>query len=166
MIEKSNATKTLGLELTSTGLKAASLSFKQGKSHIDQLHHFYFDFSKNQMEAPVLKGTEKEALDLSGKSLVVTSIEGSETLVRPLEVKLKKDKDIEAVLMFQAEPLLPYSTENALLDKITLSREADGTWLTLLAVKKEHVQKHLSRWKEMDVEPEVVTATPLALAAF
>lgn len=166
MTEKSNASKTLGLELTSKGLKAASLSLKQGHPQIDHLYQFTFDFSKNQMEPATLKEDEKKILDLSGKVLVVTSIEGNETLVRPLEVKLKKDKDIDAVLMFQAEPLLPYPPESAIIDKMIVSRASEGTLLTLLAVKKEHLQKHLDRWKEIGVEPEVVASIPSALVAF
>lgn len=166
MVEKSHAQDTLGLELTSTGLKAAELSVKNGQPKIDQLLHFYFDPSKKDVNPLYLKEEEKAFLDLSGKTLVVSSIDANETLVRPLEIKLKKEKDIEAVLLFQAEPLLPYPPENAILDKIPLSQTADGTLLTMLAIKKEHLQRHLDQWKILEIEPEIVAAVPSALAIF
>lgn len=166
MVEKSHAHDTLGLELTSTGLKAAELSLKQGRPQIDQLFHFYFDLSKKHLNPLYLKEEEKAFLDLSGKTLVVSAIDANETLVRPLEIKLKKEKDIEAVLLFQAEPLLPYPPENAILDKITLQQTADGTLLTMLAIKKEHLQRHLDQWKILEIEPEIVASVPSALAAF
>ncbi|MBA3239529.1 MAG: hypothetical protein H0T62_14465 [Parachlamydiaceae bacterium] len=166
MVEKSHAQDTLGLELTSTGLKAAELSLKQGQPQIDRLFHFYFDLTNKHINPLNLKVEEKAFLDLSGKTLVVSAIDANETLVRPLEIKLKKEKDIEAVLLFQAEPLLPYPPENAIIDKITLSQTTDATLLTVLAIKKEHLQRHLDQWKILEIEPEIVTSAPSALAAF
>lgn len=157
MTEKTYASHTLGLELTSKGVKAAELSSKRGHPQIDRLETFPFDSSG---------ALNLKALDLSGKTLVITSIGADEILVRPLEVKLKKVSDIDAVLMFQAEPLLPYPVENTLLDKVILSTNDEGSQLTLLAVKKEHLQRHLEFWKGINVEPEVVSTVPIALNAF
>lgn len=158
MTEKTYASYTLGLESTSKGIKAAVLSSKRGSPQIDQLEAFPLDSTNG---TPHLKG-----LDLSGKTLIVTSIGADEILARPLEVKLKKESDIEAVLMFQAEPMLPYPIENTLLDKVILSSGDDGSQLTLLAIKKEHLQRHLDHWKEFNIEPEVVSTVPIALTAF
>lgn len=157
MTEKTYASHTLGLESTSKGIKAAALSSKRGLAQIDRLETI--SFHANQ---PL----DSKTIDLSGKTLVVTSIAADEVLVRPLEVKLKKENDIDAVLMFQAEPLLPYPVESTLLDKVILSTNDGGTQLSLLAVKKEHLQRHLDFWKGIHVEPEVVSAVPLALTAF
>jgi type IV pilus assembly protein PilM len=166
MTEKSNASKTLGLELTSLGLKAAALSLKSGRPQIDQLFQFYFDPSQKHINPFYLKEADRALLDLSGKSLIVAAIDGNEILVRSLDVKLKKDKDIDAVLQFQAEPLLPYPAENAVLDKITVSHGDEGTNLTLLAVKKEHLKRHLDHWHSMEIEPEVLASIPSVLVAF
>lgn len=157
MPEKTYASHTLGLESTSEGIKSATLSLKGGRPTIDALEIFAPDFS----------GTSGSgALDLSGKTLIVSSIGADEVLVRPLEVKLKKQSDIDAVLPFQAEPLLPYPIENALLDKVILSTDAEGSRLTLIAVKKEHLQRKLEFWKEKGIESEIVSAVPVALNAF
>lgn len=157
MTEKTYASHTLGLESTSKGIKTAVLSSMRGHVQINRLEAF--PFHSNQ-------ALDSKTLDLSGKTLVVTAVPADEVLVRPLEVKLKKENDIDAVLMFQAEPLLPYPVENTLLDKVILSANDGGTQLSLLAVKKEHLQRHLEFWKGINVEPEVVSAVPLALTAF
>ena len=89
-----------------------------------------------------------------------------DVLVRPLELKVKKDKDIDAVLPFQTEPLLPYPTDNAVLDKIILAKEGADTKLTIFSVRKDHLTQHLKQWQSLQIEPEVVSAAPLALALF
>lgn len=158
MTEKIYASQILGLESTSKKIKAAALSSRRNSTQIDRLETFILD--------PTTGAANLAGLDLSGKSLVVSVISADESLVRPLEVKLKKESDIDAVLMFQSEPMLPYPIENTILDKVILSSNDDGTQLTLLAIKKEHLQRHLEQWKGFHVEPEIVSAVPIALTAF
>lgn len=166
MAERAYATTAVGLEQTSSQLKGAKLSLHNRKPQIDKLFHVHFDSQKKSADSAFLKEQIETQLELSRKTLLVTSIDASETLIRPLEIKLKKDADIDAVLAFQAEPLLPYPPETALLDRIKISQNSDGTLLTLLAIKKEHIQKCLQFWKTLDVEPEMVTTVPSALVAF
>src|SRR5262249_1526138 len=88
------------------------------------------------------------------------------TLVRQLEIKLKKDKDIDEVLAFQAEPLLPFPIENAIIDKIPIDHTQDGTIITILAARKDHLKQHLEQLLPLEIEPEVVGTVPSTLASF
>ncbi len=166
MTERAYATIAVGLELTSKGLKGAKLSYSQRKPRLDDLFHLFFDVSKKKGSSFSLKDQDRGKLGLSSKALVVTSIDANEALIRPLEVKLKKISDIDAVLGFQAEPILPYPLEACLLDRIKVSQNSEGTLLTLLAVKKEHVQRSLEQWKNLGIEPEVVATVPSSLVAY
>jgi type IV pilus assembly protein PilM len=163
MTERAYATMAVGLESTSKGLKGAKLSYSQRKPQIDDLFHLFFDVSKKKAH---LKDQVREQLGLSSKALVVTSIDANEVLIRPLEIKLKKSSDIDAVLGFQAEPILPYPLDACLLDRIKVSQISDGKLLTLLAVKKEHVQRSLEHWTSLGIEPEVVATVPSSLVAY
>lgn len=163
MAEKSQASQTLGLELTPSGVKAAELGYKGGKPSITRLLKIYF----NTTDHTHLNEEDRKLLNTQGNILIATSMGANETLVRPLDIKLQKEKDIDAVLPFQADPLLPYPCEEAILDKIVLSKTNDGgSLLTVLAVKKDHLQRHLAQWQESLIEPEIVSAVPAALAAF
>lgn len=165
-MEKIYASPVIGLELNVTGLKAAEVYFSRGKAHIKKLHHFFFDTGRLEMASHYLTEEERSSLDLSGKTVIISAMDADETLVRPLDIKLKKEKDIDSVLLFQSEPLLPYPIDEALLDKIVLDTYSEGTLLTLLAIKKDHLRSHLEHWKAFSIEPEVVSTTPAALAAF
>jgi type IV pilus assembly protein PilM len=171
MAEKIYAFKALGLELyDSVQLKAAMVAKLRGKAHIVELTNFRFEEPSKSSELHVnplyLTEEEKAFLQIAQKSLLVSAIDAQETLIRPLEIKLKKEKNIDEVLLFQTEPLLPYPIDNAIVDRITIQKKQDGTDLTVLAVRKDHLQRHLLQWQPFEIEPEVTTAVPVALMAF
>lgn len=169
MLDKPNALHTLGLELGSAAIKAALVCMNRGKIKIDQLLEIQLDPQVVQTgHVNPLYTTEegKGLLSAMAKNLVATTLNSSEVLVRPLEIKLHKDRDVDAVLAFQAEPILPYPTDNAVVDRIKLAQSKEGTLLTVLAVRKDHLQHHLDQWKALDVEPEIISSVPAALAAF
>lgn len=147
---------TIGLERSHRHLRAASMTMRGGVPHVEQLFDIELD-------------SDTDVSDLKkylSSSICVTALEASATLVRPLKIQLTKERDIDAALPFQAEPLLPYPLEEAVIDKIVLGKSEDSTMLSLVAVRKEQVHSHLERWHELAIEPEVITAIPIALAAF
>jgi len=161
MIEKPEAIQVLGLEKSGKFLRGAKLSWHNKKPKLEQL------YEEELANVKQLYIKNQNALWFSDNQiLTINALKGAHTLVRQLDLKLKKDKDIEAVLAFQAEPLLPFSLENAVLDRITVRKNADNTQLTLLAARNDHLRSHLDLWKEFHVEPEVVSSEPVALIAF
>lgn len=168
MFDKPNATTTLGLELEGTLLKAVQLTLVKSKPSLDRLFEIQID--KLQVAEHVnplyLDEDGKLLLSSAQESLVVSALGSHEVLVRQLDVKLKKERDIDAVLEFQSEPLLPYPVENAILDRIPLSQSQEGTKLTLIAARNDHIQHHLAQWNSLQIEPEVVSCVPAALAFF
>ena len=108
---------------------------------------------------PIPKNTLNEAL-------LVTGLNNEEALVRSLEVKLAKPKDVDAVLLFQAEPLLPFALDNAIIDRQFLEISEAASQLTVFAVRKDRLQAHLEFYHALGIEPEVVSCYPAALGAF
>lgn len=169
MLDKPDSLHTLGLDFTHLRIRGVQITQRKGKPVVDQLFDLPVNsYSADPAEPPhySLSHDEPGFRDAVQKNLTVTTLSGAEVLVRQLEVKLKKVADIDAVLSFQAEPVLPYPVENACLDRIVLDETPDGHNLALLAVRKDHLQQHLDLWHAFDVEPEVVTASPAAIAAF
>lgn len=169
MLDKPIASHVLGLELDSSLLKGAALSYARGKVIIDSLFSIPLerDSSANENVKPLYIQPSNEELDaFTQKYLVATTIAANDILIRPLELKLKKEKDIDATLPFQVEPILPYPVENAILDRIFLAKTKEGSNLTILAVRKDHLAKNLEIWTGLGIEPEVLTAPPQALVHF
>lgn len=169
IIDRPDSLHTLGLDFTNQKIRAVQLTLRKGKPVVDRLFDLPVSSHTADPSQPphyILEHDEPEFRDAVTKNLTVSALSGGEVLVRQLEVKLKKIGDIDAVLAFQAEPVLPYPIENAFLDRVVLGETPDGRNLALLSVRRDHLQEHLDLWHAFEVEPEVVTASPAALAAF
>lgn len=153
MIEKPTSTHTLGLQVEGTSLLMAEVYLIKNKPVIKRCFDVAADSSTDWPKIPP-------------HVLTIAALPSSEVLIRALEVKLKKAKDIDEVLAFQTEPLLPYPIENAILDRQFFATTAQGTLLTVFSAKKEHVQQTLDTWNRLNLAPEVLTCVPLALACF
>ena len=154
MFDKSFASHTLGLELDRFSLKGAALSCTRRSIKLENAFEFPLERSQepDQNVKPLYKETE-ELKRIIGNALTVTAIPAQDVLIRPLSLKVKKEKDIDAILAFQAEPLLPYPVENAVLDRMLLSKDAEGTELALFAVRKDHLEKELKHWTDQEIKP-------------
>ncbi|CDZ79855.1 type IV pilus assembly protein PilM [Candidatus Rubidus massiliensis] len=159
--EKPDAIQSIGLELEKDTILYASLSQIKGQSTLTDLREFHLE--ENNVK-PLYNNTN--LYNLIKNQLIVTTLKPSEFLSRPLEIQVKKEKDIDAVLSFQAEPLLPYPIENAILDKVVLTKDREKTNLQIYAAKKDHLAHHISQWKSLNIEPEVVTSSAHALTQF
>ena len=169
MFDKPTSNHTMGLELDSSDLRVAALSLQRGSVVIDALIDLKITPSlSNESDVKPLYTSEqkKEVELLAANHLVVTSLPNLDILIRPLELGLKKDKEIDAVLNFQAVLLLPYTIDNGIIDRIITSKTKEGSKLVVLAARKDHIEAHLNQWKALDIEPEIVTADPVALSAF
>jgi type IV pilus assembly protein PilM len=160
--------KTLGLSSEGNSLKAAYVVLENGKVHVKKL--FVIPLALPESEAIVkplyMDPEEKELKQLADIALTVSGLNASDLLVRRMRIKLTKEKDIDEAFAFQAEPLLPYPVDTAILDKITVEKQEGTTLLVLLSAKKETIQKHLEFWQDQGIDPEVVSADPEACAAF
>ncbi len=164
MFEKPTAEHVVGVEWEDREIRVAVLGRRRQEPVIERL--FTFEIAENTSH-PLLQTKEgQELLKLAKDHLIITGLGQNELLIRQLEIKLKKIRDIPAVLPFQAEPLLPFPVEQALLDSLPRGESADSTLLTLVAARRDYVERHLEQLQQIDLDPEVIGAIPVALAAF
>ena len=169
MLDKTVASHVLGLQLDNHLLTGAALSLARRKLKVDSLFSIQLengDTGTDNVKPLYIRSPDQEFESLKASYLVASNIAANDVLVRPLDLKLKKEKDIDATLSFQAEPILPYPVENAILDRIILEKDKEGTKLTVMAVRKDHLSKNLETWNQLGIEPEVLTAPSQALTNF
>lgn len=169
MFDKPHAKHTFGIELDGFLLKSAELSFVKGKETLVRTFSITLDSSPAASEhVNPLDMTEdgQSFLRSAQQNLVVSALDSDEVLIRTLDIKLKKEKDIDSVLAFQAEPLLPYPVENALLDRILLNQMPEGSQIAIIAARKDHVRQHVEKLNPLAISPDVISCVPVALAFF
>lgn len=153
MLKISSSLKSIGLELTSTGLSGAEVIRYKGKPHLQNL----FDLP--------LKGDDVKRFYMD-HPVLTTGLNGNEVLLRAMNLPLTKEKDIDEALAFQAEPLLPYPIDQALLAHQIIKKETDSTDILILSARKECLESHLNQFKALEIEPEKVSCIQAALFQF
>jgi len=146
--------KTLGFEKTIQHLKVAEVKYTRGFPIIETLASLPLNTSLD-----VKRFYRKQPL-------LTTGLDGYEVLLRNLYLPLTKEKDIQEAFIFQAEPLLPYPIDQAILTKQTLNQSSEGTSLVVISVKKETMQAHLDQWQQLGIQPEKVACLQTALCQF
>jgi len=163
MIETAIASETVGIEQQSFKLLGASLSLNNNKPVVDSLFEAELPTNVKPLYTdPTLQHLCKAA----SSRLFIAALPAEEVIQRRLDLALTKEKDIAAVLNFEAEPLLPFPVEEALIDKIILEKTSEGTKIQLYAAKKEDIKRILESWNVYQLDPEWICPAPLALAAF
>lgn len=156
--------KTVGIHFDEASCSAAYVVSTKGKLQIKRL----FELPLTQTdEAVKLLYNEPDSIELKkliDQYLVVTGLPGSDVLVRRMRLKLTQEDDIEAAFEFQAEPQLPYAVDDAVLDKILIEKQDNGSSIVFLAAKKEQIQKQIDFCQSLKFDPEVITTEPVALA--
>lgn len=165
MIRKPSDTQAVGLHLDGLLLKVAEVDTVRKKVKVKRLEEFPLTETEGRLSFRQ-EGEDRICHEICLKSLTVASLDGKDTLVRRMRIKLLKEKDVEAAFRFEAEGSLPYPLEEGILDKIKVGKDEDATLLTLLSCKKTSLGAYLHKFQELKLEPEVVSCTPAALAAF
>lgn len=158
--------KTVGLYYKNNSIQAAYVILEKGTPVVKKLIDVPLVETNEGLVKPLyIDQDEKELQDLASAHLAVVALNESDVLVRRLRLKLTKEKDIEEAFLFQTEPQLPYPLENAVVDKITVEKGEESTLIVFFSAKKDYVQKSLSFWQERGIDPEVISAEPVALNA-
>ena len=154
MFNFGNSMESVGIEKEEKELKIAILSGKSGQLKVENLT-FVATESLATLK-PFLKRNP----------IINTCVPSYDVLLRSLYLPLTKEKDIEEAVHFQAEPLLPYPIDQALISKQILDQSLNGSSLLLFSVKKESLQHHLEDCKELQIEPEKIACPQSALSLF
>lgn len=154
--------KTIGIHFEDNTLLAAFVSSEKGNLQIKKL--FEIPLSPEGDEPVKLLYNDPELKKILDRHLIVSGLPASDVLVRRMRLKLTQEDDIDAAFEFQAEPQLPYSIDEAVLDKILIEKQETGSQIVFLAAKKEQIQAHLSFCQNLNIDPEMVLAEPIALS--
>lgn len=157
--------KSLGLYYDGAFLKAAKIAYVKGQVAIEELIEASLPPKGTDVNPLYIDPEIQKIHTYANELLSVSALSGSETLLRRLKLKLVKQKEIDEAFLFQAEPLLPYPIENALLDKWILEKQQDASTIAFVSAQKEDVKNHLELFNAWEVDPETISAEAVGYTA-
>jgi type IV pilus assembly protein PilM len=96
---------------------------------------------------------------------VSLGIGGPDVIVKQISLPLLDESEVGPALRFEARKHLPFDPQGMIIDFQILSRSATERKLEILlaAVSQEHAERHMAPLRMLDIEPDILDATPLAL---
>lgn len=93
-------------------------------------------------------------------------IAGPDVIVKQIPLPLLDDSEVGPALRFEARKHLPFDPQSMILDFQVLGRFPSERKLEILlaAVSQEHAERHMAPLRLLGIEPDVLDASPLALA--
>jgi hypothetical protein len=140
---------TIGLEVGKNVFRIAHVTKKGASFSIDSLQ-----------EGPNVKLLDLELL----KKRIVTGLGHSALLLKQTTIKLNKLRDLKKTLPFQMQTLTSLPFEEALFSPHILKQDAEGFHLLYFITTKQHVKDHLEKLSKFSLDPDLVSAEPMALA--
>jgi type IV pilus assembly protein PilM len=106
-------------------------------------------------------------LGLSARSFrgITMGISGGDVIVKQIALPLLDDAEVGPALKFEARKHLPFDPQGMVIDYQILGRFLSEKRLDVLlaAVSQDHLERHLAPLALLDLEADIVDATPLAL---
>ncbi len=150
----------IGLTLDKETFRVAILKKEKKSIAIESLHTFSYGSDNVKLFYNLLPfHTGKEIQIASG-------LMSSDVFIRKLHLPLRDKRKILDALPFQLESLLPFSSENPIICPLLKPLSKQMTAVAVIATTQEHLSSHLTKWKEMDIEPDTVSCDPIALLRF
>ncbi|QVL57810.1 MAG: hypothetical protein KFB93_01665 [Simkaniaceae bacterium] len=137
----------VGVQKEKSFFRLAYLSIVNGEIVIECL--------EKETKAPIFKK------DL----LVATGIEGQALLIRHLVTPLRNARALHKTLPFQLEALIPYSLDDVIIKPIYEIGEKE-THAHFFTVPKKTLEHHIANFQKENIDPEWVSAIPMALLRF
>lgn len=100
----------------------------------------------------------------SGK--ICSALSAKNLLLRHLEIKTSSHRHMEQIIAFQSEATMHFNASDILTIPYIAKKRKDKTDLILFTTPREAIQEHLSELKKYKLDPDCITATPLALIRY
>ena len=97
---------------------------------------------------------------------IAIGVSGPDVIVKQITLPLLDESEVGPALRFEARKHLPFDPQTMVIDYQVLGRLPSERKLDILlaAVSREHLDRHLAPLTKIGIDPEIVDATPLALA--
>jgi type IV pilus assembly protein PilM len=103
----------------------------------------------------------------TGKDIqIISGLTSSDLFIRKLHLPLRDKRKILSTLPFQLESLIPFPLENSIICPLLSPLSKQMTAVTVVATTRDYLSSHITALKEMDIEPDIISCTPLALGQF
>jgi len=156
----------LGISLDEKNIKFAKVFATKSKTQIQNLKSFSIEKDNAIDYSKRVSASLQTALNTIGNfDDVYISIPASIVIFKEIKLPLKNTEKIRLVVENEIEPMLPFSTDDAIIDFIITRQEKDenDTQILVAATQKKDLEDVLNIYKEAGISPKKITIDLFAI---
>jgi hypothetical protein len=146
----------LGISIDKPFLRVALIEKKRKRSEVLYLKSIHLNEPENV----------KQLYTASFKQKIYSSLPTKNTLSRPLEINTHSSRHLEKIIAFQSETMSHFNPAEVLSCPYFVQEGKDKTDILLFTASREGIKEHLQILERLKIDPDCVSATPLALVDY
>lgn len=152
--------KILGLDIRNDSISAVLLTSSLKGNEIESFAYVPYDEDNedgSRMSSALQKIVDRKNI---ADSVCVVSFPAEEISFRNLRIPFRDQKKISQILPLELEPLLPYPTDDLLMDFqiMPLAEGSDDTDIIAVAVRKSYIDERVSELAAFGIAPRIIAA--------
>ncbi len=143
----------LGISIDKPFLRIAFVEKKKKRREVFSLKSFFLNEPENV----------KQLYTHLFKEKIYSSLPTKNTLSRPLEINTNGSRHLEKIIAFQSETTSHFDEKEVLSSPYFIQKTKDKTDILLFTASREGIKEHLRILEQLKIDPDGISATPLAL---
>lgn len=154
------AQRIVGIDIARTYVSASQVYLRDTTITIEKCVTEPLEIGNNtNYDERVITALKVIKSQLSTYDTLHTSISSSIAIIKELTIPLTQPEKIKMILEYEVEPLLPFSSNDAVIDGIItkIIPEENKALVLVAAVPKEHMIQHLELLRAANLEPDIIS---------
>lgn len=152
--------RIVGIDIARTYVSASQIYLHNTSITIEKCINDPLEVGNNtNYEERVINALKNLKPQLSPYNLLRTTIPSSIAIIKEITLPFTQPEKIKMVLAYEIEPLLPFSSNDAVIDGIItkIIPEENKALVLVAAVPKEHIAHHLELLHAADFDPDIIS---------
>lgn len=157
--------RIVGFDITRTHVIATQVLLKGSKISIEKCIEEKIETGINEPQEHIASAIKNITQQLSHYNEIRTAISSSVVIFKELRMPFTTREKIKMALAFEIDPLLPFSSHDAVIDFIITKehKEEGSADILVAAVQKQYIINHLQLFESAGISPNVITVDLFAL---
>ncbi len=157
--------RVVGIDVTKTHVHATVLSMRGSIISVEKCITEPLNSNKSNHAERVIEALGTVMQQVGTVTKVHVSLPSSSVVFKEMRLPFTEYDKINMVIRFEAEPLLPFTAQDAVIDFIITDIDKDGTGSQVLvaAAQKQTIAEQLSLFEQAHIDPDIITVDMFAL---
>jgi type IV pilus assembly protein PilM len=158
--------RILGIDIGKTHISATQLYLKGSTVTLEKIvEHKIAPANSQSLQEKTIETLQLVVASCDKPYEIRTALPSSQVVFKELKLPFTQREHIAKIIQFEVEPLLPFTTDQAVIDFIITKKipAEKSSEILVAATQKEQIAQHLELFHQAGIDPTIITVDFFAL---